>query len=239
VKRTEPLPPSDDRFNKLASYALPYVGLYALLFIAAYILYKAVTGAMAATAGALPPASTNLIFERAAGLAALLYGITVVARVPRLTRKLKSRAISVAVGVLGALLYMWSVREAEGTLIGNHQIPPGGVTLGLAILVVALVFAVSVKFPSWGVIPLMAIGAACVAIMVRYYIKDTGGPLWPVFLATAASLYLWWLTALVFDLVFIWHLYIRGSRLMSRINEILGSYKERSRSSWPAERMAS
>jgi phage-related tail protein len=35
------------------------------------------------------------------------------------------------------------------------------------------------------------------------------GPIWPVFLAGAAFLYLWWLSALTFDLTFVWHLYIR------------------------------
>src|SRR5262249_17722516 len=35
------------------------------------------------------------------------------------------------------------------------------------------------------------------------------GPIWPVVLAGAAFLYLWWLAALTFDLSFVWHLYIR------------------------------
>jgi hypothetical protein len=36
-------------------------------------------------------------------------------------------------------------------------------------------------------------------------------PLWPVFLATAAFLYLWWLATLLFDLAFVWQRYIRQS----------------------------
>jgi hypothetical protein len=38
-----------------------------------------------------------------------------------------------------------------------------------------------------------------------------------MFLATAAFLYLWWLAALVFDLVVIWHYYIRRSVAMDRL----------------------
>ena len=90
-------------------------------------------------------------------------------------------------------------------------------------------FVVSVKRPSWGLAPLMALGTVAVAATIGYYVKDTNGPIWPVFLATAAFLYLWWLAALLFDLVFIWHLYIRHSKLMWRINEVLGTYKERTR----------
>jgi hypothetical protein len=38
---------------------------------------------------------------------------------------------------------------------------------------------------------------------------DEQGPIWPVFLAGAAFLYLWWLAIVLFDLTFTWHLYIR------------------------------
>lgn len=34
-------------------------------------------------------------------------------------------------------------------------------------------------------------------------------PLWPLLFAAAVFLYLWWLAALVFDLAFVWHRYIR------------------------------
>ncbi len=44
-------------------------------------------------------------------------------------------------------------------------------------------------------------------------------PLWPVALATAAFIYLWWLAACMFDLAFIWHRYIRNSVAVERLNE--------------------
>jgi hypothetical protein len=37
------------------------------------------------------------------------------------------------------------------------------------------------------------------------------GPIWPLFLAGAAFLYIWWLAIVLFDLTFVWHLYIRHS----------------------------
>lgn len=36
------------------------------------------------------------------------------------------------------------------------------------------------------------------------------GPIWPLILAVAGFLYLWWLSILVFDLVFVWHRYIQA-----------------------------
>jgi len=58
-------------------------------------------------------------------------------------------------------------------------------------------------------------GVAVLAIVVNHLLTapdDKHGALWPVFLATAFFLYLWWLVALVFDLVFVWHRYIRNSK---------------------------
>jgi hypothetical protein len=44
--------------------------------------------------------------------------------------------------------------------------------------------------------------------------------LWPVFVAAAAFFYLWWLTALLFDLVFVWHRYIRHSAAVADLREL-------------------
>jgi hypothetical protein len=228
VKRSEPRPaPTSLTGNKWLSYLVPYAGVFALLFLAAYVLYKAISEA---TGHAVQP--PGLIFMRSAGLAALVYGITVVARIPRLTYSTFWRAISFALGSLGAFLYMWSMHEGKVVTFQSFSIPPGGITLALALLVAALTFAVSVKRPSWGLTPLIVAGTLAVATVVGHHLlisrTDQSGPVWPVFLATVGFLYLWWLAALLFDLVFIWHLYIRHSHLMTRINRVLGTYKERS-----------
>jgi hypothetical protein len=44
-------------------------------------------------------------------------------------------------------------------------------------------------------------------------------PAWPVLLSSAAFLYLWWLAALIFDLAFVWHRYIRHSVTNERLLE--------------------
>jgi hypothetical protein len=53
-------------------------------------------------------------------------------------------------------------------------------------------------------------GLALVAIAILNHVfADTDhGPLWRVLVAILAFLYLWWLAALLFDLVFVWHRYI-------------------------------
>jgi hypothetical protein len=47
----------------------------------------------------------------------------------------------------------------------------------------------------------------------------THPPAWPVLLASAAFLYLWWLSTLLFDLTFVWHRYIRRSTSNKRLRE--------------------
>lgn len=42
-------------------------------------------------------------------------------------------------------------------------------------------------------------------------------PVWPVVMAGAAFLYLWWLAALIFDLGFVWQRYVRRSVTLDRI----------------------
>lgn len=44
------------------------------------------------------------------------------------------------------------------------------------------------------------------------------GPIWPVLLAWAAFLYVWWLAIITFDLTFVWHLYIRWSKAQNLVS---------------------
>jgi hypothetical protein len=44
-------------------------------------------------------------------------------------------------------------------------------------------------------------------------------PVWPVVLAAAAFMYLWWLAALIFDLAFVWQRYIRRAVMLEKLKE--------------------
>jgi hypothetical protein len=70
--------------------------------------------------------------------------------------------------------------------------------------------------PQLGMIPLIGLGGI-VALMILWNLIHTTPsglerPLWPLVLANAGFLYLWWLSALLFDLVYIWHHFIRSRR---------------------------
>ena len=51
-------------------------------------------------------------------------------------------------------------------------------------------------------------------LLVVYQVQDSHSQhqaTWPLVMAGAAFLYLWWLGILTFDLAFVWHRYIRNS----------------------------
>jgi hypothetical protein len=216
-------PPADIRDMQWLSYVLPYVGIAALCFVAAYILVKAVTAATNPNGSAVRYPNWTIV-KTVTGIAVLTAGVTVISRIPRLTRRPLWRVIAGIIALAAGGVYLWSVRDAEPTSLFGHPILAGGITIALAILAAWVVYKISDLRPSWGLTPLILAGTAVVAGRVGYHLWAAGsvGPVWPVFLATAAFLYLWWLGALLFDLVFIWHLYIRNSEMLQRMDEIMG-----------------
>src|SRR5690606_11048417 len=56
--------------------------------------------------------------------------------------------------------------------------------------------------------------------------RDSRGPIWPLLFAFAGFLYLWRLGAIMFDLGYIWHRYIRWSRSSDYLREAVYSKNE-------------
>jgi hypothetical protein len=228
-------PPADIPWTKWSSYVLPYVAVVALLAVAVYVLFKAVTGYLEPEAA--KTLATVVIARKVGAIAVLLFGVTVAVRVPRLTRLWQLRWRAGAAYLLAAAAFLWIVpprqpddRGVEGwsqlveTSFGV-ELPSGGTRLILATLLVILASWVSASRPRWGLGPLLILGAAAVAsvVVTHLLLANTAaeeGPIWPVFLAGAAFLYLWWLAALVFDLVFVWHVYVRQAAAVQRVRRL-------------------
>jgi len=223
-------PPGNRLLNQFLSYVLPYAGVMALVVVAAYVLYKAVTDAIDPN-GELYQ-SKSLVSKEVGITALLIAGITVTARIPRLSRSALWWGLACLVGVVTSTVYFWNVHPSDllqelGLGISDARSAPA-----LAILLVALVFGLSTLLPSLGMVPLMVLGTSAIVGKLAYNLWVTRDPaaigaLWPVLIATLAFLYLWWLAALLFDLVFIWHLYVRHARVLRRIDEVLGGSRVR------------
>lgn len=225
--------PNDIRSAWWLSYLTPYLGVAAVLYLAVYVLFKAFTGYTS------DPAELEIVYilRTVAAVTILLYGVTVTSRIPRLTRQRSWRQKAWLFYLISALIFFWllpagpsSFRSIGGTVV---ELPFGGSRVAIATVVVALVYLVSRRWPQWGLKPLLVVGAAGVAALIGLRIYDAyqsplpdQGKLWPVFLAAAGFFYLWWLAALLFDLVFVWHVYIRQELALRRMDGMVG-YRSR------------
>jgi hypothetical protein len=261
-------PPPNKFWARSASYALPYLLVYAIIFAAVYFLYRPVNNALthtdaAESARAAAAISNNgrpnsrpesrdgragivlvqrsleeprgiprqseptilgaaTMLKNVAALSLLLAGITAVVRVLRLIRSpgwILAAGLLFAAGVWSswqiepATLAMIEALPAYAATLLGYDMPfgPGWPLAILAALVVIAGTALSLRYPSRGVRPLIVPGAIAVLSIVVYLLikAPPGASVWPVLLGAAVFFYLWWLAALLLDLTVVWHHYAR------------------------------
>jgi hypothetical protein len=91
---------------------------------------------------------------------------------------------------------------------------------------------ISRSFPRFGTRPLVHTGGFLLFVIIASQVAAQSahapaargsepalGPIWPVVVAGAGFLYVWWLAIITFDLTFVWHLYIRSSGALRYIEE--------------------
>ena len=231
----EPKPPGDRYLTKFLSNILPYFVIVGLIFLAVYFLYKAVNEYTEIEA------SISGILLSVTGIACLVTGLTVVAQVPRLTRVWKWRLASFVIFALSSAGYGFitppEVRRRLGCFLANSiasgLVPASSIDLptwsviALASVIAVVVYLVGRVRPRAGLRTLLVLSVVGLIFTVGFglrsgicaYAQGTAEKheVWPLFIATAAFLYLWWLAALIFDLVVVWHYYIRRSVAMDRL----------------------
>jgi hypothetical protein len=190
--------PQTKRWARAVSWVAPYLGAAALLCCAVLVLFKSV---QAYEHGSDVSLGFWEVVRAVASYTCLLAGVTVAARIPRLTRKWKWHGIGFAFFALSVAAFV-GLRGFNG----HYDL------LGGAAAVILLSFAIRRAYPTWGMATLLVPGTIALAYVVFADIEKAQGDVWPVFLAGAFFLYVWWLVALVFDLVFVWHRYIRYSK---------------------------
>jgi hypothetical protein len=209
--------PGTIRSAVFVSNVLPYILCVALLTGGVYVLYRTLVGSFVKEF----PEPVNVLRD-VAGITCLLAGTTVLSRMPRLDKiqiwpktKIWPGVIGVSVCIAGVLGYLLSVSPGtQNFLSAAFWIPNGIIYLFLAI---SLASAILSKLkPRWGMVPLIALGGvAALFVLLKLHAANSaalGQSLWALVLANAGFLYLWWLSTLLFDLVYIWHQYIRSFR---------------------------
>jgi hypothetical protein len=236
--------PPSKRSAQIVSYVAPYGLIGLLLFAAVFVLYRSVTDFLRND-----PNWTEIV--RDVGILAFLVGGTTIAvRMPRLTSVWLWRAVGAAVFLLSAAVYAWPILlgyPPKHPFRGMQDMVAGVFTrlgvpaplnewaflIGAAgVVVVCALFGRS-KHNRLGVRLLLGVGGVLVLVIVGGLLYGIGvdthkAPrpanvsVWPVFLGVAGFFYLWWLAALLFDLVFVWHRYIRHSAVLNDLRDPQG-----------------
>jgi hypothetical protein len=225
-------PPASKPLARAVASVVPTVVVVVLLILAVYCLYRPVASITNPTARALD------ILRDVAGLGALLYGITAASRIPRLMDRMVSSLTGALLLAVSMAAYGFAVTPETQVAVGetvcgwiNSATCDAGGLLGgasiamyLVATLIAVVSGVAARLkPTSGHLALPAIGAAA-ALMIVYQLIITSGPtdvaFWPIALGAGAFFYLWWLGALLFDLIFVWQRYVRNSALREHLERM-------------------
>jgi hypothetical protein len=225
-------PPRSNRWCYL-SPVLPYALVAGLIFAAVYLLYKGVCEFLGIDDEYL------VLLRNVIGLATLLGALTVGARIPRLTMLRKWRLIAWLIVLAGAAQYSWVVVPETRILLGwwvtwfgieGNKLYTTYAVIAVVVILAFILPLIGGRSAYWSGTRLLIIAAGLViagivgSLVAHVYVKNLGpddqGPVWPLFLASAAFLYLWWLAALIFDLAFVWHRYIRYSVIEDHLQKL-------------------
>ena len=232
AERREGTPPAAVPGSKVTarvlSYAVPYVIVIALLWLATYFLYRPVVAVVAAETTKL---TAMTIFRDVLGIALLLLGMTAAARIPRLTNGRAWWLGAAGVFAAGAWGYAALVSTASKVSLGaafaqGSADPVSDATRGVVTTAaaVALLCGFLANWrPTWGAKVLPVAGLLVALALVFTLIQtDTEASIevWPMALGAAAFFYLWWIATLLFDLVFVWHWFVRHSTTAASLSEI-------------------
>jgi hypothetical protein len=159
------------------------------------------------------------------GITCLLAGVTVFSRMPRLDKIRPGSFFGVTALALGIYGYSTFVSPRTQALLSSAFWIPNGVIF--AFLIIGLISAVLGKLkPKWGMTPLIGLGGIAAFLVLSTLLQRDPSALdrslWALVLANAAFLYLWWLSALVFDLVYIWHRFICSYKTTAILSTLRG-----------------
>jgi hypothetical protein len=194
----------------IVSRVVPYILCLALLAGGTYLLYKTMVTVFGFNIDLL-----HMIGD-VSGITCLLAGITLLSRIPRLDKMWPGSvfgALAFAAGVFGYLKFASSGTQMQ---LSSAFWPPHHGIIWTCLMIGLVSASLSKWRPQWGMIPLISLGgiAACMVLWKLLHSSPSAldRTLWPLVLANAGFLYLWWLSALIFDLVYIWHRFICSYR---------------------------
>lgn len=201
--------PAQRKWRGIVSTAVPYAAGFLLQLLAVFLLVKGVRDRYDGIGNLGSRGALQVLL-----LGVLLAGVTVAARLPRLVKTGRRHwqwaiwsALAWAVATVPyAACIVWQQRCLGDSTEAWMPLA----ALGVTIAVVATGWLPLGR--RWGRRLLVLAGSALVLGLTAHHLwAVTDKPVWPLILAGAAFVYLWWLGILLFDLAFVWHRYIRHS----------------------------
>lgn len=201
---------------KISNCILPYLMSFLPLFAGIFFLYRTVDIAMNYNETGRDVIVNSLL------IALLLAGITVFSRVVRLSRRWTNQ-------IVAALFYFATTRlflkfmseEAKNNICDGLTYLLRIDNPDLALFAAsALIAGLGLFSRKYSLKPLLIPGFAVVSWVIgTILLSDKRIALTPVLTTTVAFFCLWWLSAIIFDLSFIWHAYIRNNRVADKLYE--------------------
>lgn len=203
----------------LFSCLLPYLLAFGLLSTGVVIFYNTVIICIAEEVRAISMLLDVIAFS------ALLAGMGVAARIPRLIRDFRWHLWSLITAGLLFGLFWFTVDQAVcqwlSEPLGLNVEEPRLPVLGIAGAILFVSYIYNLVSRRSGVWFMVAAGSLSIMALVlaKIFTDADHKEIFPVLIGGAAFLYLWWLAVLVFDLSFIWHQYIRNSLALHRMKD--------------------
>lgn len=216
----EAAPPRSSRLVEYVSKTTLYTATFLLHLAAVFLLYRALTDPGPGFPALFGPKTVLAMIA----LGGVLMSITVATRIPRLVklRGMRWFLASFFAFLVGASL-IWILPDDVANFLGgklptlpmlsglddNAQVRV--LLVGASLLVVLLAGWIVPRRPKWSRRTLIGAGALAVGAIIIGRLTGAAHPppVWPVVLAGLIFVYLWWLGILLFDLVFVWHRYVR------------------------------
>ncbi|HEV7348838.1 hypothetical protein [Telluribacter sp.] len=236
------VPPKTINWKRWVSLSIPPVIVVSLLLIAVYIMLNSIFNYIDPSHDIYRFRDDLFLLKTVTGTSLLLLGVTIVSRIPRLTNNMRLRIMAWLLYFSFAFFYFIVIPdsnvdrgEIKEWLASSFNIfvPSGWIRFTISTIILFVIYFVNKEWPSLGVKPLIIIGTITILFIILYHILNTKNniegaistdvALWPVILAISVFFYLWWLAALIFDLMFVWYLYIRHSKALENMDEIIGS----------------
>lgn len=211
--------------SQVIGYVMPYLAGLLCLFSGVYFLYAAVLKCLGDSVSAVT------IAKNVALVTSLLAGVTVMARIPRLTRCWQWHLFGLFLFLVSSTLFhrffdadvamrlAWPLSE----LLHGHE---KTFLVSLSAAIAGAATFIGLMKPAWSARSLLVPGGIAVAYIITMRLvhewlgESSQGSIMPVVIAGGVFLYLWWIATILFDLTFVWHRYIRYSQAMNLLKGI-------------------